>query len=113
MNSFLVREYLTRRKVNPYRDWLMSLDKQTRARVQARVMRFELGNLGDCKPLINGVWEARLMFGAGYRIYFALEGLNILLLLVGGDKRTQDKDIKLAQQYWDEYCSRGDDDDPR
>jgi putative addiction module killer protein len=113
MNSFLVREYLTRGEVNPYRDWLMSLDKQTRARVQARVMRFEQGNLGDCKPLSNGVWEARLMFGAGYRIYFALEGSKILLLLVGGGKRTQNKDIKLAQQYWNDYCSRGDDNEAR
>jgi putative addiction module killer protein len=51
-----------------------------------------------------------LMFGAGYRIYFALEGRTILLLLLGGDKRTQDKDIKLAQQYWNDYCSRGEDD---
>jgi putative addiction module killer protein len=105
MNSFQVREYLTWEKANPYRDWLSSLDKKVRARVQARVMRFEQGNLGDCKPLGNGVWEARLMFGAGYRIYYALDGRTILLLLLGGDKRTQDKDIKLAQQYWDEYCS--------
>ena len=110
MGSFLVREYLTQGEANPYRDWLMSLDKKTRARVQARVMRFEQGNLGDSKPLVGGVWEARLTFGAGYRIYFALEGRTILLLLLGGDKRTQDKDIKLAQQYWNDYCSRGEDD---
>jgi putative addiction module killer protein len=113
MDSFLVREYLTQGKANPYRDWLMSLDKKVRARIQARVMRFEQGNLGDCKPLAGGVWEARLMFGAGYRIYFSLEGRTILLLLLGGDKRTQDKDIKLAQQYWNDYCSRGDNDEER
>lgn len=104
MDSFLVREYLTREDESPYRDWLSSLDKTVRARIQARVMRFENGNLGDAKPLVDGVWEARLMFGAGYRVYFALDGRTVLLLLLGGDKRTQ------AQQYWDDYCKRGKDD---
>ena len=73
-------------------------------------MRFENGNLGDAKPLVDGVWEARLMFGAGYRVYFALDGRTVLLLLLGGDKRTQAKDIRQAQQYWDDYCKRGKDD---
>lgn len=110
MDSFLVREYLTRADESPYRDWLSSLDKTVRARIQARVMRFESGNLGDAKPLVDGVWEARLMFGAGYRVYFALDGRTVLLLLLGGDKRTQAKDIRQAQQYWDDYCKRGKDD---
>jgi putative addiction module killer protein len=109
MDSFLVREYLTWEGESPYRDWLSSLDKTVRARIQARVMRFESGNLGDAKPLVDGVWEARLMFGSGYRIYFALEGRTVLLLLLGGDKRTQEKDIRQAQQYWDDYRKRGKD----
>jgi putative addiction module killer protein len=110
MNSLIVREYLTRENESPYRDWLSSLDKTVRARIQARVMRFESGNLGDAKPLVDGVWEARLMFGSGYRIYFALDGHTVLLLLLGGDKRTQGKDIRQAQQYWDDYRKRGKDD---
>ncbi len=73
-------------------------------------MRFESGNLGDTKPLVDGVWEARLMFGAGHHVYFALDGRTVLLLLLGGDKRTQTKDIRQAQQYWDDYCKRGKDD---
>jgi putative addiction module killer protein len=109
MDSFLVREYLTQECESPYRDWLSSLDKTVRARIQVRVMRFESENLGDAKPLIDGVWEARLMFGAGYRIYFALESRTVLLLLLGGDKRTQEKDIRQAQQYWDDYRKRGKD----
>ena len=64
MDSLIVREYLTRENESPYRDWLSSLDKTVRARIQARVMRFENGNLGDAKPLVDGVWEALLMFGA-------------------------------------------------
>ena len=70
-------------------------------------MRFEQGNLGDCKFVGGGVWEARLMFGSGYRIYYALDGRTLLLLLLGGDKRTQSKDIKQAQKYWNDYDSRG------
>jgi putative addiction module killer protein len=113
MDSFLVREYLTQSDKSPYRAWLLSLDKTVRARIQARVMRFEHGNLGDCKLIGEGVWEARLMFGAGYRIYFALDGRTILLLLLGGDKRSQSKDIKQAQKYWKDYCMRGEDEQTR
>jgi putative addiction module killer protein len=110
MDSFLVREYLTREGESPYREWLLSLDKTVRARIQARIMRFEGGNLGDSKSVGEGIWEARLMFGAGYRVYFALEGRTVLILLLGGDKGTQGKDIRKAQQYWDDYCKRGKDD---
>lgn len=74
-------------------------------------MRFERGNIGDCKPVGDGVWEARVMFGAGYRIYFAREGRTVLLLLLGGNKSSQQKDIKQAQQYWNDYCARGKDDE--
>ena len=107
MESYEIREYLTPEGDSPYRDWLSSLDVKVKARVQARVMRFEQGNLGDHKFVDDGVWEARLMFGAGYRIYYALDGQTVLLLLLGGDKRTQQKDIKRAQQYWQDYCSGG------
>jgi putative addiction module killer protein len=91
MDSLIVREALTRKNENPYRDWLSSLDKTVRARIQARVMRFESGNLGDAKSLVDGIWEARLMFGSGYRIYFALDGHTVLLLLLGGDKKNSGK----------------------
>jgi putative addiction module killer protein len=91
MDSLIVREDLTRKNENPYRDWLSSLDKTVRARIQARVMRFESGNLGDAKSLVDGIWEARLMFGSGYRIYFALDGHTVLLLLLGGDKKNSGK----------------------
>lgn len=69
-------------------------------------MRFEQGNLGDHKSVGDGVWEARLMFGAGYRIYYALEGTTILLLQ-GGSKDSQSNDIRKAKQYWQDYCSGG------
>ena len=88
---------------NPFRDWLSTLDTRMRARVQARLMRFEDGNLGDHKFLDAGVWEARLDFGPGYRVYFGREGTVVVLLLCGGDKSTQTRDIGRAKGYWKEY----------
>jgi putative addiction module killer protein len=70
-----------------------------RARVQARVLRFELGNLGDHKSVGSGVWEARLAFGPGYRIYFGKDGESVILLLLGGAKSTQRRDIRHAQGF--------------
>jgi putative addiction module killer protein len=98
-----VREYLDETGRSPFRQWLAELDQATRARVQARVLRFELGNLGDHKQLGQGVWEARLDFGPGYRLYFGKSGRELVLLLLGGDKGTQRKDIKRAQEYWATY----------
>lgn len=100
-----VREYLEADGSSPYRLWLSKLDGPTRARIQARVFRFEQGNLGDHKPVGGGVWEARVQFGAGYRIYFGKAGNAIILLLTGGDKATQRQDIRRAQAYWHELSS--------
>ena len=66
-------------------------------------MRFESGNLGDHKSVGGGVWEARMPFGPGYRLYFGKDGTKVILLLLGGDKSSQTRDIKLARQYWNEY----------
>ena len=71
--------------------------------MQARVLRFETGNLGDHKGVGGGVQEARVMFGPGYRIYFGQDGATLVLLLVGGSKGTQAKDSRRAQQYWRDY----------
>ena len=101
--KFVVREYVDDCGRTPYRDWLVGLDTATRARVQARVLRFEMGNLGDHKEVGKGVWEARLDFGPGYRVYFGRSGREVILLLLGGDKKSQRKDIRQAQQFWTEY----------
>ena len=98
-----VREYETADGKVPFRDWLDTLDRATRARVQARVVRFETGNLGDHKGVGGGVQEARVMFGPGYRLYFGQDGATLVLLLAGGSKGTQAKDIRRAQQYWRDY----------
>lgn len=100
-----IREYVTRRGRRPFREWLGTLDGGTRARVQARILRFETGNLGDHKSLTHGVWEARLPFGPGYRVYFGRVGRLVLLLLVGGDKSSQRRDITRATRYWADYLT--------
>jgi putative addiction module killer protein len=101
--SFVVREYVDESGRIPFRDWLSQLDTVTRARVQARVLRFEMGNLGDHKEVGDGVSEARLDFGPGYRVYFGRRGRELVLLLTGGDKKFQTKDIKRAREFWAQY----------
>ena len=101
--KLVVREYLTAEGESPYRIWLDTLNPSVRARVQARVLRFEMGNLGDHKSVGGGVWEARLAFGPGYRIYFGRVGRSVVLLLVGGQKGSQAKDIERARGFWADY----------
>lgn len=85
----------------------MSLnDKQARARIEARFFRLATGNFGDCKPLRDGVWELRIDWGAGYRVYYAQAGSAIVVLLCGGDKRKLDADIDRAVQYLADFKRR-------
>jgi putative addiction module killer protein len=99
----IVREYVTSDGRNLFRNWLATLDRTTRARIQARVLRFSTGNLGDFKAVGGGVCEARVMFGPGFRVYFGLEGSRMVLLLIGGDKSSQSADIRRARECWAEY----------
>lgn len=64
------------------------------------------GNLGDCKPIQDGVWELRIDYGPGYRVYYAQAGDKLLLLLIGGDKRKQQADIEKAIDYWQDWKRR-------
>ncbi len=86
------------RQTDEYARWFASLrDRQARARIDARIRRLSLGNPGDVKPVGEGVSELRIDYGPGYRVYFVQRGQTLVVLLAGGDKRTQDRDIKLAQ----------------
>lgn len=85
------------RKTDIYAKWLDGLrDIRARARVQARVERLAAGNPGDVKPVGEGVSELRIDFGPGYRVYYTMRGRTMIILLAGGDKRTQTADIKTA-----------------
>lgn len=88
----------------PFTEWLKSIrDQKIRTRIQARLDRLVDGNFGDCEPVGEGISEIRLHFGAGYRIYFGEVKNIIVLLLCGGDKSSQTRDIKRAKTYWQEY----------
>ena len=79
---------------------------KARAKIRVRLDRMSLGNYGDCHGVGEGVKELRIDFGPGYRVYFGQEGGTIVLLLCGGDKSTQAKDIETARRYWNEYRRR-------
>ncbi len=87
------------RQTDEYEKWFDSLrDRQARARIDIRVRRLSLGNPGDVKPVGEGVSELRIDYGPGYRVYFVQRAAVLIVLLAGGDKRTQDQDIRLAKQ---------------
>ena len=100
--------YQTERGAVPFQKWLSSLkDLKGVTKIKTRLNRLALGNYGDCKNLKNGVKELRIDYGPGYRVYFAeLNRKTTILLIIGGTKRTQDKDIKKAVEYWQLFKTR-------
>jgi putative addiction module killer protein len=85
------------RQTDTYTDWFAALrDRQARARIDIRIRRLSLGNPGDVKPVGEGVSELRIDYGPGYRVYFVQRGKTLVVLLAGGNKRTQDSDIRTA-----------------
>jgi putative addiction module killer protein len=99
--------YRTRKGQLPFNEWLHDLrDPNAVARILARIGRVRRGNLGDCKPVGEGVSELRVDYGPGYRVYFGQQGRTLVILLCGGDKRTQDRDTRLAKHYWRDYQER-------
>ncbi len=85
------------RQTETYSRWFSSLrDRQARARIDIRIRRLSMGNPGDVKPVGKGVSELRIDYGPGYRVYFVQQGDKLIILLAGGDKRTQNRDIKTA-----------------
>ena len=107
MTTLEVREYQTTEGKIPLTAWLEGLrDGSTRGRIVARLDRLKAGLLGDWKAVGNGVFELRIDHGPGYRVYYGQEGKTLILLLCGGDKSTQVKDIETAHAYWKDYKAR-------
>jgi len=87
------------RQTNVYAEWFSGLkDRNARVRIITRIRQLSVGNFGDVKPGGEGVSEMRIDYGPGYRIYFVQRGAELVILLAGGDKKTQDKDIALAKE---------------
>lgn len=105
MNQYEIILYTTSTGKKPFSDWLEELDLTTRAIIASRLARIRAGNFGDCKPIQGnaGIWEFRINYGSGYRIYFGKYKATIIILLLGGDKSSQIRDIAKAERYWIAY----------
>ena len=103
----IIQRYIAPDSKIPFDEWLTSLrDDKARVRIRSRLRRVELGNLGDWKSVGAGVFEFRIDYGSGYRVYFGQIGTDVILLLCGGDKSNQEQDIKKAREYWADYEQR-------
>lgn len=101
-----VREYLDAQGSSPYGKWFDRLNAAAAAKVATAIHRMEQGNLSNVKGVGAGVYEYRIDFGPGYRIYFGKEGNRMVILLVGGTKKRQDADISAAKGHWRDYKRR-------
>lgn len=102
-----LRHYVTSDGKRPFPDWVDRLqDRQAKVRIKTRLDRLEDGNFGDHHSVGDSVYELRIDWGPGYRVYFTRIGQLILLLLCAGDKRNQDKDIQRAKDYFKDYEAR-------
>ena len=105
--QFEIRRYVNTAGVDVFGEWFAALaDRQAKARIRARLDRISRGLFGDCAPVGEGVWELRVDWGPGYRVYYPRAGQAILLLLCGGDKRKQQADINRAKDYWNDFKER-------
>lgn len=99
-----IRIYQDENGNEPFEQWISSIrDTRTSARIDNRLKRVRLGLLGDQRSIGEGVFELRLDFGPGYRIYFGRIGREEILLLTGGDKNSQPRDIATAKRYWQHF----------
>jgi putative addiction module killer protein len=101
-----VREYNDRLGRSPYADWFNALNAQAAAKITTAMTRLALGNFSNVKGVGSGVFECRIDFGPGYRVYFGKDGERIVIILAGGTKKRQQQDIKTAAANWQDYKQR-------
>ncbi len=107
MRMYEIRDYVTADGNDVVARWLSGMrDKSARIAIDRRLNRIENGNFGDHRFCRDGVWELRIDLGPGYRVYYAIAGGQVVLLLCGGDKRTQSTDIARACSYWQDWQMR-------
>ncbi len=104
MMERVIRKLELQNQIVPFDDWFDSIhDQRMQAAVDARLARVRAGNFGDYKSVGGGVFELRISFGPGLRVYYGLQDQEIVILLGGGDKRSQQRDIRRAQQLWQQF----------
>jgi putative addiction module killer protein len=101
-----IRYYISRNGWSPFEEWFADVDATARAKVAASIIRLEQGNLSNVKSVGEGVFEYRINFGPGYRVYFGRDGEVLLILLTGGTKKRQQRDIRTAIELWTDYRLR-------
>ena len=101
-----VLEYLDREGSSPFANWFGGLDATAAAKVTTAVRRMELGHFSNVKGVGTGIFEYRIDFGPGYRVYFGKDGDTVVILLGGGTKKRQHRDIATAQERWEDYKKR-------
>ena len=98
-----IRYYVAANGHQPFAEWFADLDPVARAKVARAITRMEQGNLANVKSVGEGVLEYKIDFGPGYRVYFARDGEMLLILLTGGTKKRQQRDVNAATAYWQDY----------
>lgn len=101
-----IREYETERGASPFAEWFDELDAKAAAKVTIALTRLEQGNTSRVKGVGSGVFELKIDFGPGYRVYFGKDGPEIVILLAGGTKKKQQRDIEQARSFWQDYKNR-------
>ena len=101
-----IRYYVATDGRQPFAEWLAELEPVTRAKVVRAVARMTQGNLSNVKSVGSGILEYRIDFGPGYRVYFGRDGEALVILLTGGSKKRQQRDIEAALAYWQDYKQR-------
>ncbi|MDP6353180.1 MAG: type II toxin-antitoxin system RelE/ParE family toxin [Alphaproteobacteria bacterium] len=101
-----IREYLSDADVSPFARWFEALNTPAALKVRTALARMGAGNLTNAKSVGAGVHECRIDFGPGYRLYFGKDGTRLVILLGGGTKKRQDRDVATAKIYWRAYKSR-------
>jgi len=105
--DFDIQIYATDHGKEPFNEWIKSLKNiDAKAHVFQRLQRIRIGNFGDCKPIAGGLWELRIHSYTGLRIYYARVGARLILLVAGGDKGSQSRDIIQAKKYLEDYKKR-------
>lgn len=104
---YKIDHYLLENGTDPFCEWLAELkDIKARAKINVKIDRLSMGNFSSSKPLGEGISELKIDYGPGYRVYYGQSGNFVILLLCGGDKGTQKKDIEIAKEYWIDFKRR-------